>query len=62
MEGQNNLFRDAFRLAGANVSASGPPEVLCFIRVSVFCIVNVDSFLRQNAQTLAAAKRKASRN
>ena len=23
-----------------------------------FCIVNVDSFLRQNAQTLAAAKRK----
>ena len=36
VEGQNHLFRDAFRLAGANVSASGPPEVLCFIRVSVF--------------------------
>ena len=36
VEGQNHLFRDAFRLAGANVSASGPPEVLCFIRVSFF--------------------------
>ena len=36
VEGPNHLFRDAFRLAQANVCASGPPEVLCFKRVSIF--------------------------
>ena len=62
VEGPNHLFCDRCRSAGANVSASEPPEVPMFYQGIRFGIVNVDSFLRQNAQTLAAAKRKASQN
>ena len=62
VEGQNHLFRDAFRSAGATVSASGPPEVTGFKGVSIFASKKFIPFLRQNAKSLAGAKQNASRN